>query len=629
MIQTILHSALTVFGIGFIIFVHELGHYLAARYVGVRVEAFSIGFGPRLFGWRRGPTDYKVCAIPLGGYVKMAGEDPTRPTTGEPDQFGSKTVGQRVLVISAGVIMNVLFALVAIPVAFSVGITFERPDIGVVETGSPAWEAGLKPGDEVYRVNGRRVLSFSDVVQDIALGREVVDLTIRRGGEEFQIPVRPSDIRDVGIPLIGIQPNYELPKLAADPDPEAAGADEKAVQQTLRDAGITREHEMVAFNGIPASNAAAFSAELSAALMAREAVVLTFEKDGVRKDVELPSRHRASEDNRFEAGIVFGGPVVGSVRPERSDLAAFHPGDIIRSISAPGAFPVRINGRDIPIALGSGVHIEREDAPLEYDPPEVGFHVSRGDGNHVIVLHLPTRESRRRLLSDIALKTAGFHIWVVPGSPAEEAGLQTGDRLVKAGGAELASIRQVQDIVQDSKGSPVSLRVERFGEFLDIEVVPRRETVYATMPALERRMPLYEVREPLGEAFFVGFVQTGRMFRRVIGTLRSLFAGSVSPKHLGGIITIFDASKKHAEFFGIMRWLFFLAMISINLAVLNILPIPVLDGGWLVFLLIEKITGKPPSESVVGTAQWAGLALVLGLMVFVTWNDIARLIGIQ
>jgi regulator of sigma E protease len=116
------------------------------------------------------------------------------------------------------------------------------------------------------------------------------------------------------------------------------------------------------------------------------------------------------------------------------------------------------------------------------------------------------------------------------------------------------------------------------------------------------------------------------MVKRVMMTLGSLFKGSVSPKNLGGIITIFDQSKKHAEFFGLMRWLLFLAMVSINLAVLNILPIPVLDGGWLMFLLIEKITGRPPSQRVIGVAQWAGLILVLGLMVFVTWNDIARLI---
>jgi regulator of sigma E protease len=99
----------------------------------------------------------------------------------------------------------------------------------------------------------------------------------------------------------------------------------------------------------------------------------------------------------------------------------------------------------------------------------------------------------------------------------------------------------------------------------------------------------------------------------------------VKAKHLGGIITIFRGSKDHTKV-GFMRGLLFLAMVSINLAILNILPIPVLDGGWLVFLIIEKIKGSPVSERTMAYFQWAGLIFVLGLMVYVTWNDVIRLI---
>ncbi|MCZ6691800.1 MAG: site-2 protease family protein, partial [Planctomycetota bacterium] len=112
------------FGVGLIIFVHELGHFLMARRMGVRVEVFSLGFGPRLFGFRRGPTDYRVSYVPFGGYVKMAGESPEMGVTGAPDEFTSKSVGARTLIAAAGVMMNLFTGLLIFCLAFAVGVKF-------------------------------------------------------------------------------------------------------------------------------------------------------------------------------------------------------------------------------------------------------------------------------------------------------------------------------------------------------------------------------------------------------------------------------------------------------------------------------------------------------------------------
>ena len=112
------NGLLVAFGIGLLIFVHELGHFLAARWIGVRVEVFSLGFGPRLFGLRRGATDYRVSLVPLGGYVAVAGQDPTDWRHAPEDSLHQKTVGQRTLFYAGGVVMNLLFALVAFPLAF-------------------------------------------------------------------------------------------------------------------------------------------------------------------------------------------------------------------------------------------------------------------------------------------------------------------------------------------------------------------------------------------------------------------------------------------------------------------------------------------------------------------------------
>ena len=629
MIQTILQYALTIFGIGFIIFIHELGHYLAARYVGIRVEAFSIGFGPRLMGWQKNGTDYKLCAIPLGGYVKMAGEDPTRPTTGQPDEFGSKTVGQRVLVISAGVIMNVLFALVAIPLAFTAGITFDRPDIGSVAPGSPAWVAGIEPGDEVLTVNDRRVLSSSDVFQDVALSGGPVKLEVRRGDQNLQFEIEPKDLGNRGIPQIGIGPSFENPRLPEDPNPDAADDDgQRAVLQILKDAGITAEHEVVAINGVPPRETNWYQAELHAAQALKEPAVITFAKDGQSLDVTFPIREGKPDEESWIIGVRAGGPVIGAIRPGRSDLSAILEGDMLVAVAAPNSTPIRTYGRDLPVALGEGRHLFSEEQPERYVHSEVGLQFLRDGQPLAVTLNLPTPQSRRDLLSHLAFDGEGLRIWCTPGAPAHRAGIQTGDLLLEADGRKLSEFVDLSEVVTKNEGKSFKIKVDRFGEVLTFDVTPERSKPPAGLPILVRRPLTYEVQEPFFSSFGVGIAQTGRFLKRVVGTLGRIGDGSVSPKNLGGIITIFDQSKKHADFFGFMRWLYFLAMVSINLAVLNILPIPVLDGGWLMFLIIEKITGSPPSPRVVNVVMIIGLALVLGLMLYVTWNDIARLLGI-
>ena len=165
--------ALVVFGIGLVIFVHEGGHFLAARFCKVRVDVFSLGFGPRLFGWKRGDTLFQVAAVPIGGYVKMAGEESSMTAPGlppAPDELLSKTVGQRFLIYSGGVIMNVVFGLVVFPLILMWGVPFTQPLLGDPVPGTPAWHAGLKPFTRVLSVNGSSVYGFMHIPTEVALG---------------------------------------------------------------------------------------------------------------------------------------------------------------------------------------------------------------------------------------------------------------------------------------------------------------------------------------------------------------------------------------------------------------------------------------------------------------------------
>ena len=150
------------FVIGVLVFVHELGHFLAARRIGVRVLKFSLGFGPRIVGFTRGDTEYCVSAIPLGGYVKMAGENADDARAGKPDEFLSKTKWQRFQVLIMGPVMNLALAVVLLAIVLAQGADVpafldQPPVVGGVEKGSPAERGGLKPGDRVLRVSGQEV----------------------------------------------------------------------------------------------------------------------------------------------------------------------------------------------------------------------------------------------------------------------------------------------------------------------------------------------------------------------------------------------------------------------------------------------------------------------------------------
>jgi regulator of sigma E protease len=190
-----------------VVFVHEFGHYWVARRNGVRIEVFSIGFGPELFGLNdRHGTRWKFSAIPLGGYVKMLGDADAASATidlshaRDPDSFPSKSVWQRMAIVVAGPLANFVFAIVALAILFVVvGRPFTPPEVGAVQPDSPAAAAGLLPGDKVTAVDGAPVKSFEElqILVRGSAGREL-QLTIDRDGESLDLPLTPasSEIED-------------------------------------------------------------------------------------------------------------------------------------------------------------------------------------------------------------------------------------------------------------------------------------------------------------------------------------------------------------------------------------------------------------------------------------------------
>jgi regulator of sigma E protease len=186
---------LIVFGI--LVFIHEFGHFLTAKLVGIRVEVFSFGYGKRLFGVKKGHTDYRISLLPMGGYVKFLGEGVYEPgKVLEPDDFASKTRFQRFLVILMGPVMNILLAVVIVAGINMVGVNSpeyqdQAPVIGWIEPGSPASKADLKPDDLIQAVNGRKTATWTDV--EIAVGTKpdrLLTLDVMRDGQAVSVPLQ-------------------------------------------------------------------------------------------------------------------------------------------------------------------------------------------------------------------------------------------------------------------------------------------------------------------------------------------------------------------------------------------------------------------------------------------------------
>ena len=204
--------------LGALIFVHELGHFLVAKRSGVGVEKFSLGFGPKIIGKKIGETEYLISAIPLGGYVKMVGEDPEEQVTDLEKSFTNKPVGARLAIVSAGPIFNLLFSVAILAIVFMVGIKVpsDSSAVGNVRIGHPAEVAGLKSGDTIVEIEGKSVDKWHQMAEIIHKSpNKELSFKVKRGsGETIDLKIIPKaetvkDVfgKDQQVGLIGIEPS--------------------------------------------------------------------------------------------------------------------------------------------------------------------------------------------------------------------------------------------------------------------------------------------------------------------------------------------------------------------------------------------------------------------------------------
>lgn len=218
-------------GFSLIVFVHELGHFAVAKWAGVRVERFAIGFGKELFGFTRGETRYSFNLLPLGGYVKMLGQEDFDDKSEElrfkddPHSFVNKPVGHRMAIVSAGVVMNILFACLAFMVVFLIGMEAPPPRIADIAKDSPAEKAGLQPGDVIKEINGEKVIEFNEVRFAVLLAtpHEPIEFVVERDGQLMNFDIKPDynsplGTRSIQRLIVGITPGVTGEIVAVGPE---------------------------------------------------------------------------------------------------------------------------------------------------------------------------------------------------------------------------------------------------------------------------------------------------------------------------------------------------------------------------------------------------------------------------
>lgn len=599
---------LTAVGIGMLIFVHELGHFLAARLAGVRVEVFSLGFGSRLCGFVWRGTDFRLSLVPFGGYVMVAGQDPSDDRYPPEECLWSKSVGQRALFWSGGVLMNALTALILFPIVFSVGVDFPAPVVGAVAHGSPAWEARIEAEERIVTVAGKAVHSFDQVRMEVALaGNRPTTLLLRRpDGSERTVTVRPRWNGDDGLWGIG---------LAVAIDPQKPPSVLLLGDCALATAGVKSEDEILAIDGKPVDATTAHERLLTSgpelALRVR------------RGSTELDLRYQPAVAKAPRIGVAPAETVVAGVRQgvpllERLDLRR---DDLVLQVDG----KVFAGG---PLPVGDGEQLR--------------ILVAREGRTQLLQTHCTPAE-RQSLRENVVLKV-GAAMALVPteGSPAQLAGMQPGDLLVAVDGAPSRSFDDLRERVEESAGKPLRLTMQRAiaagDDLFDTSTkdIRRPQTVELTITPAIQDIPDPMVRvfaterselvqaTSFGNALQLGTAQSLDLVKQIYLTLKRMLTGDVGAKNLGGIIRISQVGYQAAKR-GMAWFVFLLAMLSVNLGFINLLPVPVLDGGHLLFLLIEKVKGSPVNARVLGYSQVLGLVFVLLLVLLVTFNDIVRL----
>ncbi len=536
---------LAIIPLGFLIFIHELGHFLAAKRAGIKVNTFSLGFGPKIFGFTRGETLYKLSLLPFGGYVAMEGENPTEQTGAE-GEFGSASLGNRAFVVIAGPVVNLLFGILAFWFIFTVGLDADSAEyisrltgqsfseeqeavqIGMIADDGPAAVAGVKPGDTIVSLDGTPITNWNVFHTKIFTNPEKeMELIIERNGEQETLTVTPDAL------------------------PSGPRGDQGVLQVS--------------------STSAAFVSNVDEGSLAAEA--------GIKVGDQIET---------INGQKIYTVPQFG-----------------------PGIWDPR---------LWFGTNYQSLYQQINENKTEIEIGVTRSVDKETyekLTITMPVTWE---------IKTA-----VQEKSTADKAGLKDGDVLIRFNGnsVDSKSLFSEMEMVGDD---PIVLGILREGTEQTVTLIPAKASTkddedtffgigwlsYLSGMRIGRSpLPKYNVLTAIGK----GFETTWLTLTSITRTLKQLISGEVSPKYLSGPVGIADATSRMFDSVGLTTVLFFIGFISINLAIVNLLPIPIADGGHLLFFAVEKIRGQPVPRRAQEIVQQVSVILLIALFLYITWFD--------
>lgn len=655
-LRSLLSIAMAIVGIGLLIFIHELGHFLAAKWCGVKVEAFALGIGPLIPGlsFKRGDTSYGLAWFPIGGYVKMLGQvdDPNdksqdaQEVSASPYSYKNKTVGQRMLIISAGVIMNILLGLVLFIIVYFFGKDDIVGKIGTISPGSPAERAGLQSGAELLSVGSIQHPWYNDLNMTSALaspGSTEIPIKFKTtNGEERDVVIIPKKDKYDARPTIGVTQPYgnrlnrfaKKGKTPAFPGSAAAGTAfepgdvVEAIQPEGQPAAIPVKdgHEIHLVEHIYRNQTLKYQVKRLG----------TKPGETTTETVDVKPSYFRTLGLRMTMG-----PVVSLSAARPACTKELQVGDLITAVDGDKNFdPVRLP--------------DMVDA-LVRQGKKVVLQVKRGEKTFDINVDLETIAKRGTWMESSPINAApmafpalGFSYTVtnvvaavVPGSPAEKAGIVPGSTLKKMAydNAEPKLSEKfdlddryawpyiffwMQDLPLTGEYSLTLVNPQGVEKtFEKLQAVEVKDWFFYTRGLILEPEMKVRIADNIGDAIVIGFRESYRFVGRIYLNLYSLLRGNISVKLLNGPLGLAEMTYRVANI-GLIDLLHLLAIISINLAIVNFLPIPVLDGGHMVLLLAEKIRGKPLNETWVTVVTYIGLAIVLTLMLATVFLDITK-----
>lgn len=672
-------------GLGFVIFVHELGHFLAAKTFGVRCDKFYIGFDvPLAFGpiklpstlgkFQYGETEYGIGIIPLGGYVKMLGQDDDPRKAEEeaaasrmsdeedapldPRSYPAKPVWQRMIIISAGVIMNLIFAVILAGVAFFYGVPYTPTVVGSAYGGGPGWQVGLQPGDQIVRVGSMqkdapqlRYDDFAGAVLTYGIEHQSgpLPMSVSRGGDrlDMEATLTPK-YNSKGYHLVGVTPQL-TPKFGPEPFWEGSVLAKTNPDLKANDVVVAVDGEEVP---IDERYGKALGTDFTSMLQAKweTPVTITIERPGATDDapsetldVELPPVPIRSIGFGFETG-----PVTALKTDSIGAQAGFQVGDIIQTVNGEDvtnalelpSMVARLAGQDVTVSVEREVDGEKSLVNIQFkNADKASFDTISARAGELTLGGIGVAFSATNIVSSIDKEIAG-----------DSSSIQVGDQLKQIqwvpAESKIAELKEHFDVKRFSEPVVIddAFPVASFFNFL--QTIPEGSELRCTFihegtvqdpvmltstyekdwfwhqrgVLLTTLMDIQQTNNPL-EAGQLGFRETSRRFSEVLNVLKLLFTGQLGLNGLGGPGAIAYVAASEANL-GISRLMLFLTFLSANLAILNFLPIPALDGGHMVFLTAEAIMGKPVNEALQIRLTMIGVLCLLSLMAFVIVKDI-------